>query len=568
MNIFRKILPFIFIIILSFFAYKPLLNPGFFPIHDNTQVARVFEMTKSLKDGMFPVRWVADLGYGYGYPIFNYYDPLPYYAGAVFGILGFDFLFSTKLIMLLGIIFAGLFMYLLAKEFWGKLGGILSALFYVYAPYHAVDIYVRGDVAEFWAYAFIPLLFYGLWRMYLENKWRHVVIASISYAFIILSHNLTAVILSPFVLVFIIYLIFLKRRKIKQKQIIMLFLPLLIGILISAFYILPAIFEINYTNVFSLIGGGSDFRNNFVCLTQLWTGTWGFGGSVEGCADGLSFMIGKYHIVLSIILFAVSSYILFSKKYSKKFEKERNKLLFLVFSFSGLLVASFFTLEISRPIWELINIMSFLQYPWRFLIMVVFFASFICGSLLWYLEKFMKSKRNYLLLSIFIFIVFIILSAKFFVPQKVLNQTSSELTSDYALKWITSKTSDEYMPKSFSKPGSYFVLPNIKNLVTKDLKVEIISKKTQELNLKLTVYRNNDYILPVAYFPAWTAQIDGENLSLKEDKRGILVNFPKGDHRLLLSFKQTPVEKLANFLSIAGILSVFAGIIYKRAKHE
>ncbi|MBI2034661.1 MAG: hypothetical protein HYT11_02915, partial [Candidatus Levybacteria bacterium] len=84
------------ILLLSFFSIRPLLVSGFFPMHDDTQVARVYEMWKALRDGMFPVRWVPDLGYGYGYPIFNFYAPLAYYAGAFFIFLGVDALTATK----------------------------------------------------------------------------------------------------------------------------------------------------------------------------------------------------------------------------------------------------------------------------------------------------------------------------------------------------------------------------------------------------------------------------------------------------------------------------------------
>ncbi len=139
------------VLILSFWAIHPLFISGFFPMHDDTQVARVFEMGKMLERGMFPVRWVPDLGYGYGYPIFNFYAPLAYYIGGFFMFLGFDALLATKIMMALGVILAGIFMYLLTREFFGELGGIVAGLFYIYAPYHAVDIYVRGDVAEFWA---------------------------------------------------------------------------------------------------------------------------------------------------------------------------------------------------------------------------------------------------------------------------------------------------------------------------------------------------------------------------------------------------------------------------------
>ena len=87
------------LILLSYFSFSHLFISGFFPIHDDTQVARVFGMGKALSDGVFPVRWIEDLGYGYGYPIFNFYAPLSYYFGGFLNILGFDALTSTKIMI-------------------------------------------------------------------------------------------------------------------------------------------------------------------------------------------------------------------------------------------------------------------------------------------------------------------------------------------------------------------------------------------------------------------------------------------------------------------------------------
>src|SRR3990167_1872112 len=92
------------VLLLSLWVIKPLFVNGFFPMHDDTQVARVFEMGKALRDGMFPVRWVPDLGYGYGYPIFNFYAPLSYYFGGFLTLLGFDALLATKIMMAVGIL--------------------------------------------------------------------------------------------------------------------------------------------------------------------------------------------------------------------------------------------------------------------------------------------------------------------------------------------------------------------------------------------------------------------------------------------------------------------------------
>ena len=120
MKILKNLLPIIVVLIFSVFTILPFLRSGFFPIHDDTQVARVFEMAKGLSDGMLPVRWSADLGYGFGYPIFNFYDPLPYYVGAVIEMVGLNALLATKIMMAVGVMLAGVSMYFLGREFWGK----------------------------------------------------------------------------------------------------------------------------------------------------------------------------------------------------------------------------------------------------------------------------------------------------------------------------------------------------------------------------------------------------------------------------------------------------------------
>src|SRR5258708_28033380 len=98
---------FLFVLTFSFWTVLPLFHAGFFPMHDDTQVARVFEMGQALKDGMFPVRWVSDLGYGYGYPVFNFYAPLAYYFGGILVLFGLNALIATKVMFVVGIMGTG-----------------------------------------------------------------------------------------------------------------------------------------------------------------------------------------------------------------------------------------------------------------------------------------------------------------------------------------------------------------------------------------------------------------------------------------------------------------------------
>src|SRR3990167_2441010 len=154
------------VLLFSVIPILPFFHPGFFPMHDDTQPSRVFEMAQSLRDGMFPVRWVKDLGYGYGYSIFNFYAPLPYYIGGLLHLVGIDVIVATKVMMAIPIFIAGITMFLFAREFLGKIGALVSSIIFLFFPYFALNLFVRGAVGEAWAYSFLPLVFLGIFKLY------------------------------------------------------------------------------------------------------------------------------------------------------------------------------------------------------------------------------------------------------------------------------------------------------------------------------------------------------------------------------------------------------------------
>ncbi|KKR71564.1 MAG: hypothetical protein UU15_C0048G0007, partial [Candidatus Levybacteria bacterium GW2011_GWC2_40_7] len=117
----KKVIGLIFVIILSFWSVKSLIERGYFPMHDDTQVARVVVMGKALRNGQFPVRWVSDLGYGYGYPLYNFYGPLPYYFGGSLYALGVDSVMATKWMFGIGTVLAAVTMYFLLYPMLGLL---------------------------------------------------------------------------------------------------------------------------------------------------------------------------------------------------------------------------------------------------------------------------------------------------------------------------------------------------------------------------------------------------------------------------------------------------------------
>ena len=103
------ILSFIFTLPAVWFLFKPGI---YWNMHDDMQMIRQLEMEKCLYDGQIPCRWTPDLGYGYGYPLFNFYPPMPYMVGQVYRTVGFSFVNSVKATAITQIILSSIFIVL------------------------------------------------------------------------------------------------------------------------------------------------------------------------------------------------------------------------------------------------------------------------------------------------------------------------------------------------------------------------------------------------------------------------------------------------------------------------
>ena len=189
----KKILSIIVILILIIPASWNLFGPGYFSMHDDLQIMRIFQMEKCFSDGQIPCRWSPDMAYGYGQAMFNFYSALPYYLGVIIRILTpLSIMATIKTLFLISLVGAAIGMYLLSREFWGNKAGILAAVLYSYAPYHALDIYVRGALAESFALAIFPFIWLTIYLVVKKATFRRVVALTISLAALFTTHNVSS----------------------------------------------------------------------------------------------------------------------------------------------------------------------------------------------------------------------------------------------------------------------------------------------------------------------------------------------------------------------------------------
>jgi len=528
---------------LSGLVVWPLFMPGYFSHHDDLQVIRIFEMRKCFTDLQIPCRWVPDMGYGNGYPLFNFYGPLPYYIGAMASyILGY--IGAAKFLFFLPLVFGAVGMYILAKELFGKVTGVVGGVLYLLAPYRALDAYVRGAVGESFSLGLIPFIFFFLLRLIKLRNRKYFILATISTALFFVSHNIMTLIFTPLMIIWVAF--WLYREKWKGLKISLLSLVLAFGL--SAFFVLPAFFEKGLVQTEALTRNELDFRAQFVKVSQLFIDrSWNYSGSQPQSNTTISYQIGwpLWWLVALTSLIVVLS------------KRRKNTLLFSLL-FSIFVFGVFMTHNKSSFVWEKIKILAFVQFPWRFLSIVIFSGSLL-GS---FFLSFFKGRRL-ISLSILIIILTIGFNWRYFKPEHFYyNVTDQEKLSGQVFIDQQAGAVLDYLPKTALEPRE--PAPSAPFFVRGTGSISNFSNKSNRWEFDAEVTKDAGIDLPVFDFPNWTVLVN--NKIFPHTHTNVLgrieITLPKGEYHVAGEFKNTPIRTWSNDLSLMSILGVILFMVY------
>lgn len=536
-------------------AIFSLIRSGYFPMHDDIQAFRLLEMDKCIKDLQIPCRWIPDMGFGYGYPQFNYYGPTPYYLMEVVHLAGIGFLDSTKIGFALSVIVSALGMFLLAKSIWGNFGGVLASIFYIYAPYRAVNIYVRGAMGEAWGMAILPFIFWST-KGVIEGKKYSKLWLALSIASLFTSHNITALIFIPFYIVWILYLIF--ENKIKDTHLFgkikNLMLSVMWGLLMSAFFTLPAYFEQKYVHIATLLMGYFNYLAHYVGLRQMLFSThFGYGSSELGPNDDIFLSPGILHWLFPLILIGLG----FVFKQSKKIK------ILIIFVLLGW-ISLFMMHPRSVFIWKMIPLFSFVQFPWRFLTIATLFFSLSMGFVGMLLAKNKLKIFVFALLSLSVIFV----NINYFKPDFTLDIKDSDKFSNESWQKQLTISIFDYLP-IYAKFPPVEKAPEIPLIIEGIAEVVSGNKGTDWQNWEIKAELDSILRFPVYYFPNWMAYINGEKSEISYDNElGLItLNLKPGNNWVNLKLENTPLRVISNFISVISILLI-PFYLYRIQKHE
>lgn len=552
----RIFLPLVLLTVLAYPALKDIFRPGYFTSHDGEgHIIRMQEFYQAFADDMFPVRWSKRLYYGFGYPFFNFNYPLVYYAGLPPMLLGYSATTAMEVELVLTFVVSGWLMYLYLRRKVSVPFALAGAVLYMYAPYRLLNIYVRGSVAEAAAFIFAPAILWVVEAIAAKQKLA-IPLGAIIIALLGLSHNISALLFFAF---YWIYVLFQSLAKKDWRVIWRSGLSFALGIVMALFFLVPALYEKQYT--FLDVTIAKDYPAHFVYPVQLIKGGWDFGASIAGPDDGLSFNLGWVALVLALPAIG------WGLLQGKILQKARLQSLFLYTVFM-LAVSLFFMFEWSKIFWDHLPLLPFVQFPWRFIILIVPVLTVLAVLTLEMAKRQWRwaARQQWLVATLVIAACFWQARPQWHLNQVLVWDDPQTQALPGTTTWADEQATQWLTPRPKAVPEQRV------EIAGNNTPVQITEWKTQLHRYNFSATDSAKVVEHTMYYPGWRVWVDGQEVELNyqdQDYPGRLVySVQAGEHQAESKLTETPLRKAVNYLSLAAWLFVAGWLLRSLVRPE
>ncbi len=511
----------ILVILLSLIAVWPFFKKGYFESHDGEwMVIRFTAFHQTLVDGQFPVRFVDRLNGNFGYPVLNFLYPLPFYLSEVPKLLGVSFVDSVKIIFAVSTIASSIAMYWALSQVFTKYAAFTGAVLYLFVPYRFVDLYVRGSIGENLAFLFIPLILGSLFKIK-EGKNFFLPILTIVIALLILSHNVIAVIFVS--LLWIISLLSLPKKRLHISA------AFLGGALVSAFFWLPALYDLQYVRASQI--KVANISDHLVNIKHLIIPTWGYGPRPG---------IGGFSPQLGL----VSQAVIVSAIFLRFAKKNRNHV--VDFMLIVVAISIFLMTKPSLIIWQKIPYVDVIQFPWRLLSVTVFASAFFSAFIIQNIKK----PRVAVLLIVAAAIISTIFYTK---PSAFVNRGDGFYTTNED----STTVQDEYLPLWVKEKPQKRATDKIE-IVQGNAKILESTIKHSRYRVRIESSGESQVKVNTIYFPGWQVKSEGQKIPIDYVNNSGLITFKlsPGVHEVIINYTRSPMHRFSEYISLIAILIV------------
>lgn len=543
-----------------------------FPVVDIYEICKMWSA-----QGVGHLPWSPDFCFGYGYPYHTFYAPLGFYIGALFHfILGLDYGPATKLSFYASFYFSGLFMYAFvyligSQEHWPRLAwwALAAATVYALTRYHLTDLFSRSVLAESWAWTTVAGVYMGM-ELGRRRRLLGLLLVSLMYAGLLLSHNITALWASIFIPIYPL----VTAEDVKWPSIVAAGGAL--GAAMSAFFWYPALklakLTLHAGDVAAMWGTPKSLHTHAVYWIQHFVETLGYGGSVAGPDDKLGINIG-FAVLIGVLLAAVA---IFFKGFTGR---QRYRLaLFLLLTFVILFIMS------PQMPWDKVPpLLRYVQFPWRLLIFTAFFGAAATAMASPVIDRWIHPA-----ILTTIAVIFAIPTIPMTSFPNVVKKMSSEQLSRWNYRWerkglYDGSATQEFLPKwvkgDYLKPDfleKQQVPENRLTVTSGDLVCDSYGHRGTVYGYTYKASIDSHTRMALFYFPGWELRIDNQsqNDRISMSENGLVqLQLPAGSHTVELKYTVSPIGRMArniSYLACAVWLGtlIFLAIGWWRARDQ
>jgi hypothetical protein len=497
------------------------------------------EFIHELSKGTLYPRWLSGAYEGRGSPTLFYYPPVPFYITSFFYVFIRDPLLSLYWSCCLGLLVSGITLYFYSKTFLSQRASFLAAAFYMTVHYHLFDFYQRLAQHEFWAFAWVPLLLYGINRLNVENHWRAGLYVASGYALLLMTHLPTALMIT-FLLP--IYLLILTRNVRKLTYVVA---GLILGAGLSAIFLFSFLFGRDYLKPLGARAANQSYRAGFLFenLSEAFKQV----PLPSNSNFDLFLLAGDWMAVGFLVLLVVCTLSLWKSEF-----RQNNTI-------RGLWIITIFSLlmgtRLTTPVWRFVPQIRNIQFPIRWFTIVSLGASLLIAIAISLAIRNLRSP--YLQVSALAIVILLNVSISWLIISR------APLQREIFQRRISSYTDvREYHPLWWDQQR-HSELDTAPAVVVNG-KASVTPVDAEGISQSYTINAEEDSLLKfrTLYFPGWQAQIDGQAVTVSPNEEGHMqVAVAQGEHLLTLRLKDTRVQTVGRIISGVSLL-VFLAIFF------
>jgi len=550
------------------------------------------EAARHWREGIFYPHWDTSANYGAGEPRFVFYPPVTWIIGALLGTL-LPWSWTPLVFTLLAFLLAGLSFFKMACEWMPEDAAVVAASVYILNPYLMFVAYERTAYGELFSAALLPLLvLYGL------RKQSGLLPLSLIIAALWLT-NAPSAVMGCYFLAFIAPIAAARNKFISPRDnasrreqavgspaphlILRTIAATIFGIALAAFYIIPAGYEERWVEISRAIAPGMRIEDSFLFEH---TGA-AFHDQVLHTASWIAVLMlaAAFISIWPSVKSRISGAPHLNEMWDPRLGIGSHPLALPMLTTTGAIFL--LLLPFTAPVWRRLPELKFLQFPWRWLLVLGVTMSVLIGLSLRgsFLEA--KTRRSILVRAVSMLALAAIMSsiaaAIFWQPcddedniaaQRVtLRSTGFEGTDEYTAANSDNGSIQQGLPlvRILNAPdadeadSSIALNPQWKPDLQETLPAQISTPVWQSENktIAITTPTGGYAVLRLVDYPAWRVILNRKPVTTRphRDDGLMVIPIPAGQSLITIRYTATADVKLARAISLLAaciLIALFA----------